>query len=254
MPTEHGGGGSTLSRAPRPPASRPACAASASPAPQWPPRGPDATQDRARSTVAAGVGRRPAWPGGSPRSSWSSWSRSSSVRSSWPAHPFWGPRYRGAVDPPRVVRSTTYGRVAAARPRAPRVRRVSARSATMIILAGIGGGGRLAGVRAVLVARLVTSIPAVRTQMAAPRFRTSRRLAGVIAGTASRCSWPTGAVASGPRLLAAGAFAFLAVVVIQRVTARGPGSAPGRARDPAAGDGVRRRSGDHARRARTPSS
>jgi hypothetical protein len=91
--------------------------------------------------------------------------------------------------------------------------------ASMIVLAN-GGSARLAaGVWAVLVARLVTSIPNVRAQINRLHGRPTRELDGVIAdGLALFIA----AVAVGlERDLTAGAVAIVAVVAIQRIAARG---------------------------------
>jgi hypothetical protein len=92
--------------------------------------------------------------------------------------------------------------------------------ASMIVLAD-GGSGRLAaGVWAVLVARVVTSIPHVRVQISRLHGRPSSA-AGAFAADAG--ALVVAALAVGlDRSLAAGAVAIVAVVVIQRVTARGP--------------------------------
>lgn len=92
--------------------------------------------------------------------------------------------------------------------------------AAMIVLADGGSGGLAAGVWAVLVARVVTSIPHVRAQIA--------RLHGRPASAAGAVAADAGALVAAAlavwvdRSLAAGAVAIVAVVVIQRVTARGP--------------------------------
>jgi len=73
---------------------------------------------------------------------------------------------------------------------------------------------------AVLVARLVTSIPFVRAQINRLHGRPSRPLDGVVADGLAVI---TAAVAVGLEPdLAAGALAIVAVVAIQRITARGP--------------------------------
>ena len=92
--------------------------------------------------------------------------------------------------------------------------------ASMIVLAD-GGRGRLAaGVWLVLVARVLTSIPHVRAQIARLHGRGSGT-AGTLVADASALIAATVAVVLDADL-AAGAVAILAVVVIQRVTARGP--------------------------------
>lgn len=92
--------------------------------------------------------------------------------------------------------------------------------AAMIVLAD-GGSGRLAaGVWVVLVARLVTSIPHVRTQIGRLHGRPTRPRTGVVADGLAIVA---AALAVGlDRDLAAGALAIVAVVAIQRLTARGP--------------------------------
>jgi hypothetical protein len=92
--------------------------------------------------------------------------------------------------------------------------------ASMIVLAD-GGSGRLAaGVWALLVARVVTSIPHVRAQIA--------RLHGRPSSAAGAAAADAGALVAAAlavwvdHSLAAGAVAIVAVVAIQRVTARGP--------------------------------
>jgi hypothetical protein len=92
--------------------------------------------------------------------------------------------------------------------------------AAMIVLAD-GGGGRLAaGVWAVLVARVVTSIPNVRAQIARLHGHPTGAAGGLIADTVA-VAVAAVAVLLDPGL-AAGAVAIVAVVVVQRATARGP--------------------------------
>ena len=92
--------------------------------------------------------------------------------------------------------------------------------AAMIVLAD-GGSGRLAaGVWLVLAARVVTSIPHVRGLVARLHGRTYRDASTVV----SDCAAIAGAVAAVwlDRGLFVGAIAVVAVVVIQRITARRP--------------------------------
>lgn len=92
--------------------------------------------------------------------------------------------------------------------------------AAMIVLAD-GGSGRLAaGVWAVLVARLVTSIPHVRAQIARLHGHPTRADREWIADAAAVITAAV-AVVLDPGL-GAGAVAIVAVVVVQRVTTRGP--------------------------------
>jgi hypothetical protein len=92
--------------------------------------------------------------------------------------------------------------------------------AAMIVLAD-GGGGRLAaGVWAVLVARVVTSIPHVRAQIARLHGHPARAAGGWIADVAAVVVAAVAVVLE--PALAAGAVAIVAVVVVQRVTSRGP--------------------------------
>lgn len=91
--------------------------------------------------------------------------------------------------------------------------------AAMIVLAD-GDSARLAaGVWAVLVARVLTSIPHVRAQIARLHGRSTSVATGIGADGAA-VAVAVAAVALDDRL-AAGAVAVLAVIVIQRVTARG---------------------------------
>ena len=92
--------------------------------------------------------------------------------------------------------------------------------ASMIVLADGGSGRFAAGVWAVLVARLVTSIPHVRAQINRLHGRPSRELGAVVADGLALVA--AGVAVGLDRELAAGAVAIVAVVAIQRVTARGP--------------------------------
>jgi len=92
--------------------------------------------------------------------------------------------------------------------------------AAMIVLADGGGRGLAAGVWAVLVARLVTSIPHVRAQIGRLHGRAAPRLGSLIADGVALLT--AGLAVGLDRDLAAGSVAIVAVVVIQRITARGP--------------------------------
>jgi hypothetical protein len=90
----------------------------------------------------------------------------------------------------------------------------------MIVLAG-GGSGRLAvGLWLVLVARVVTSIPHVRAQIARVHGRASPAAIGVVADGVALAAAAV-AVVLDPDLLA-GAVAVVALVLVQRIGARGP--------------------------------
>jgi len=92
--------------------------------------------------------------------------------------------------------------------------------AAMIVLADGGGRGLAAGVWAVLVARLVTSIPHVRAQISRLHGRAVPRLGSLVADAVAILA--AGLAVGLDRDLAAGAVAIVAVVVVQRITARGP--------------------------------
>ncbi len=134
-------------------------------------------------------------------------------------HPFWAP---AIVAAPLVLVESWFDVRSRSRRLVPELAGAAGVSsvAAMIVLAD-GGGGRLAaGVWAVLVARLLTSIPYVRAQIGRLHGRPARRLGGVVA---DGLALVTAAVAVGlDRELAAGAVAIAAVVAIQRITARGP--------------------------------
>ncbi len=134
-------------------------------------------------------------------------------------HPFWAP---AIIAAPLILLESWFEVRSRGRRLVPELAGAAGvcSVASMIVLAN-GGSGRLAaGVWAVLVARLVTSIPHVRAQISRLHGRPSRALGGVVADGLALVA---AAAALGlDRDLAAGAIAIVAVVVIQRITARGP--------------------------------
>jgi hypothetical protein len=134
-------------------------------------------------------------------------------------HPFWAP---AVIAAPLILVESWFEVRSRGRRLVPELAGAAGvcSVASMIVLAD-GGGGRLAaGVWAVLVARLVTSIPYVRAQINRLHGRAPRRLGCVIADGLAVVA-AAAAVGLDPEL-AAGAIAIVTVVAIQRITAHGP--------------------------------
>ncbi len=134
-------------------------------------------------------------------------------------HPFWAP---AIIAAPLIIVESWFDVRSRGRRLAPELAGAAGvcSVAAMIVLAG-GGSGRLAaGVWAVLVARLVTSIPHVRAQINRLHGRPAQELGGVVADGLALVAAAVAVALD--RELAAGAVAIVAVVTIQRITARGP--------------------------------